>query len=90
MAPVPLGLVQPRAKPAWQPPSQPTAQASRTKGQVVKLNGNLVCGSFKGQTIVAANPSDAHVIAFSNGTRQLQPIRNYGFQGQHGCHPLRS
>jgi hypothetical protein len=36
-----------------------------------------VSWSFKVQTIVAANPYHSEVIAFSNGTRHLQKIRNY-------------
>jgi hypothetical protein len=47
------------------------------EGQVILLNGNLVSWSFKGQTIVAANPYHAEVIALSNGTRHLQKNRNY-------------
>jgi hypothetical protein len=41
------------------------------------LNGNLVSCYFKGQTIVAANPYESEVIAFANGTRQLNKLRNY-------------
>ncbi len=47
------------------------------EGQVILLNGNLVSWSFKGQTIVAANPYHAEVIALSNGTRHLNIIRHY-------------
>jgi hypothetical protein len=47
------------------------------EGQVIKLKGNLVSWSFKGQTIVAANPYHSEVSAFSNGTRQLQKIHSY-------------
>ena len=46
-------------------------------GQVILLNGNLVSWSFKGQTVVAANPYHAEVIALSNDTRHLNKIRNY-------------
>ena len=47
------------------------------EGQATLLNGNLVSWYFKGQTIVAANPYEAEVIAFANGTRQLNKLRNY-------------
>ena len=47
------------------------------EGQVIMLNGNLISWSTKRQTVVAANTYHAEVIAFSNGTRQLQKIRNY-------------
>ncbi len=47
------------------------------EGQVTLLNGKLVSWFFKGPTIVAANPYVSEVIAFFNGTRQLQKIRNY-------------
>ena len=47
------------------------------EGQVIMLNGNLISWSTKRQTVVAANTYHAEVIAFSNGTRQLQKIKNY-------------
>ncbi len=46
------------------------------EGQYIKLNSNLVSWSFKGQTIVAANPYHSQVISISHGTRQLQKILN--------------
>ncbi len=47
------------------------------EGQVILLDGNLVSWSFKGQTVVAANPYHAEAIAFSDRTRHRQKFRNY-------------
>ena len=47
------------------------------EGQVIMLNGNLISWSTKRQTVVAANSYHSEVIAFSNGTRHLQKLKNY-------------